>query len=99
MRVSEDIVPIAEFKTQASRLIRRLSETQRPIVVTHNGRPAAVVVTPEEFDRLHELETRLLLLSRYQDVVAAAARNELIEDEEVWRGLEAELGPLPQDEP
>jgi prevent-host-death family protein len=99
MKVSEDIVPMAEFKTQASRLIRRLAETQRPIVVTHNGRPAAVVLTPEAFDRLNELETRVLLLSRYQDAVAAAARDDLVDDEEVWQGLEGELGPLPRNEP
>ena len=52
MRVSEDIVPIGEFKTHASELLRRMHDSGRPMVITQNGRPAAVVLTPEDFDEL-----------------------------------------------
>jgi prevent-host-death family protein len=52
LHVAEDIVPIGEFKTHASELLRRLATSRRPLVITQNGRPAAVVLTPEEFDSL-----------------------------------------------
>ena len=52
MKVSEDIVPIGEFKTHASKLLRRMHDSGRPMVITQNGRPAAVVLTPEDFDEL-----------------------------------------------
>lgn len=54
LRVSEDIVPLGEFRTHAARVLERLREENRAVVITQNGRPAAVLVTPEEYDRLHE---------------------------------------------
>ncbi|MBM3275597.1 MAG: type II toxin-antitoxin system Phd/YefM family antitoxin [Candidatus Sericytochromatia bacterium] len=52
IQVNEDILPIGEFKTHASRLLKKLRDTRRPLVITQNGRPAAVLITPEDFDRL-----------------------------------------------
>jgi len=54
MRVSKDLVPIARFKAKASELVRQLRRRKRPFVITLNGRAAAVVLSPEEFDRLAE---------------------------------------------
>lgn len=56
LHISEDIIPIGKFKAQASKVIRQLHETDRPVVITQNGVPVAVVLTPEEFDRLVECE-------------------------------------------
>ena len=50
--VAQDLVPIGEFKTHASQLLRQLHETGRPLVITQNGKAAAVVLTPDEFERL-----------------------------------------------
>jgi prevent-host-death family protein len=50
--VAEDLVPIGEFKTHASRLLRKLHETGRPLVITQNGKASAVVLTPDEFEQL-----------------------------------------------
>ncbi len=52
LRVSEDIVPVGEFKGQAARWLRRATETGQPVVITQNGRPAGVLLSPAEFDRL-----------------------------------------------
>jgi len=52
LKVSDDIVPIGEFKTHASRLLRRMHDSGRPVIITQNGRPAAVVITPADFDEL-----------------------------------------------
>jgi len=54
LRVSEDIVPLGEFRTHTARVLGRLREGRRAVVITQNGRPAAVLVTPEEYDRLQE---------------------------------------------
>ena len=50
--VTEDLVPIGHFKTHASEHIRRIHATGRPMVITQNGRAAAVVLTPEDFEEL-----------------------------------------------
>jgi prevent-host-death family protein len=52
INVAEDIVPIGKLKTHASELLRQMHATGRPIVITQNGKRAAVVVTPETFEEL-----------------------------------------------
>ena len=52
VNVARNIVPIGEFKTHASEMLRTLEETGRPLVITQHGRAQAVVITPEEFEEL-----------------------------------------------
>jgi prevent-host-death family protein len=52
--VSDGIVPLGEFKAQAAKLLKRLGESGQPMVITQNGRPAGVLVSPKEFDRIQE---------------------------------------------
>ncbi len=54
LRVTDNIVPVSEFKTKAAEWLRRLSETAEPLVITQNGRAAGVLISPEVFDRLTE---------------------------------------------
>lgn len=55
-RVSEGIVPIAQFKSQAPHWLRRIAESGQPVVITLNGKPAGVLLSPSEFDRIQERE-------------------------------------------
>lgn len=88
-QVSEDIVPIAEFKTQASKLIARVRTTRRPLVITHNGRPAAVVLAPEEFDALAE---RGRFVAAVERGLRDAEAGRVVTDEAMARELEDEFG-------
>lgn len=54
--IQDDIVPIGEFKTHASRIVRGLRETGRPVVITQHGRATGVLISPEDFDRFTERE-------------------------------------------
>jgi prevent-host-death family protein len=54
LRVSEDFVPVSEFKAQAADWLRRANETGAPVVVTQNGKPAGVLLSPQAFDDLTE---------------------------------------------
>lgn len=54
LRVSENIVPVSEFKAKAAEWLRRLGETGEPLVITQNGKAAGVLVSPGVFDRLTE---------------------------------------------
>lgn len=51
-QTSEDIIPIAELKANMSDIVRGLGDRPRPLVVTLNGKPAAVVMSPREYDQL-----------------------------------------------
>jgi antitoxin YefM len=50
--VSNDIVPIAEFKTSISKWFRSLQNTGRPLIITQNGKPAGVLLSPNDYDDL-----------------------------------------------
>jgi prevent-host-death family protein len=53
-KISEDFVPVSEFKAQAAEWLRRVGSTDAPVVVTQNGKPAGVLLSPRAFDELTE---------------------------------------------
>lgn len=52
LRVSEDVVPVGEFRAKTKQWLKRAGNTGHPVVITQNGRPAGVLLSPAEFDRL-----------------------------------------------
>jgi prevent-host-death family protein len=91
LQLAEDILPIGEFKTHVSQVVRQLRRSQRPVVITQNGRPAAVLITPEEFDALHYRER---FIAAVREGLADAEAGRLLDSEEVRRQLDEEFGPL-----
>jgi len=91
LQLSEDILPLGEFKTQASRILRQLRASRRPVVITQNGRPAAVLITPEDFDAFHERER---FMAAVEEGLADVEAGRLMDSDEVRRLLDEEFGPL-----
>ena len=54
VQISDGIVPLGEFKAQAAKLLKRIGESGEPMVITQNGRPAGVLLSPREYDRMQE---------------------------------------------
>jgi antitoxin YefM len=52
LNIADDIIPVGEFKTGISKYFKTLKETGHPIVITQNGRPAGVLISPNEYDSL-----------------------------------------------
>jgi len=50
--LEHDLVPIGRFRSQTSKILETLREEGRTVVITQNGRAAAVVLSPREFDAL-----------------------------------------------
>lgn len=58
----ECLIPITQFnKGQASRIFDRL-RTEKQLVVLKNNAPSAVILSPEEYARLSEIEEDYALL-------------------------------------
>jgi antitoxin YefM len=49
-------LPLAEVKAKLSRLIDQVAETDEQIVITRNGRPAAVLVSQDEYESWRETQ-------------------------------------------
>jgi len=52
MSVSNDIVPIGKFKTSISKWFKTVHDTGHPLIITQNGKPAGVLLSPSEYDEL-----------------------------------------------
>lgn len=91
LQVAEDIVPIGELKAHLSERIRALRSGGRPLVVTQNGRAAAVMLAPEDFDRL---TAHARFVSAVQDGLDDLDAGRVISDEELRRSLDARFGAL-----
>jgi prevent-host-death family protein len=49
-----ETLPLAEVKARFSEVVDRVVKTHDRVVVTRNGRPAAVVMSPEDLEALEE---------------------------------------------
>jgi len=88
-QTAEDIIPIAELKANMSEIVRGLDERPRPLVVTLNGKPAAVVMSPREYDLLFY---RSRFVEAVSEGLADAEAGRTYDGEQVFTELMSELG-------
>ncbi len=54
VKFSEDIVPLSDIKINPGKIVRRTSESHRPILLTSRGRGVAVVQSIEDYEQAEE---------------------------------------------
>lgn len=64
VNVADGIVPLGEFKAQAARYLRDLAAHGEPMVITQNGRPVAVVMSPAAFEDIRARQEHLEAVAR-----------------------------------
>ncbi len=94
LRISEDIVPISDFKAQASEWLRRIAGSGRPLVITQNGRPAGVLLSPAAFDELAE---RQQFLAAVQEGMADERAGRSHTTDEVFAAVERRIAACEAD--
>jgi len=88
-QVAEDIVPIGELKAHLSEKIRDLRGSGRPLVITQNGKVAAVLLAPEEFDRL---TNQARFVAAVQEGLEQLETGRIVSHAELGRRLDARFG-------
>jgi prevent-host-death family protein len=91
IQISEDILPLGQFKIQASALLKSINSSNRSIIITQNGKPAAVVLSPSEFDRLN---TQPRFLSAVQQGLDDVQAGRVIDDDMLDVVLEVKIAKL-----
>jgi len=87
----QETVALGDFTADIQGVLQRLRESGQPLVVTENGEPAMVIVTPDEFHSLRYREQFVsAILSGLEDVKAGR----VVTDDEFGAELDAEFGPL-----
>ncbi len=86
--MSESIISLSEFKTDASQLLARIRNSGDRIVLTQNGTATAVVQDIESFRKLQQSVLMLKLLVQGE---ADIRHDRLLGQHEVFEGLRKEL--------
>lgn len=88
MKISEDIKPISYFKTHTNEVLEQIKSTRRPVIITQNGSPAAILEDVKTFENRQEMIALLEIVKQgldeikegdihdHEDVISAA-RNKL----------------------
>ncbi len=50
--VSSDIIPVGEFKAGLAKYLKKVQQKKNSLIITQNGKPAGVLISPSEFDEL-----------------------------------------------
>ncbi|OIP31635.1 MAG: prevent-host-death protein [Deltaproteobacteria bacterium CG12_big_fil_rev_8_21_14_0_65_43_10] len=76
LSISEDIKSVSELKKKTNEIFRQMHHTGRPIIVTVNGKPDAVLLDVEVFEKkLRSLNLSILLVEAENDVKEGRTRD------------------------
>jgi len=85
MKISMDIKPVTYLKSQAADILKQVNETHRPIVITQNGEPKAVLQDPESYENMRNAIGILKLISQGEDDIR---NGNIISQDDVFSSLE-----------
>ena len=97
INLAQDVHPLSTFRKRASALIDHVQQTRRPLVLTRNGKSAAIVLDAREFEQMVE---RLELLEDVHAAREQARQGETVPQEQALDYLTARLratGSAPED--
>ncbi|HEC18195.1 MAG TPA: type II toxin-antitoxin system Phd/YefM family antitoxin [Gammaproteobacteria bacterium] len=90
MKITTDIKPVTYLKSRAADMLKQINETHRPIVITQNGEPRAVLQDPESYENMRNTIGMLKLISLGEEDIRNG-KSKI--QSEVFSDLEKLLGP------
>ena len=85
MNIQTDIKPVTYLKSRAADLLKQINETHRPVIITQNGEPRAVLQDPKSFEDMRKAIGILKLISQgEEDIKKGKAKTQ----EEVFNNIE-----------
>ena len=88
MKMEEDIRSITYLKARAADLLSQINETHRPVVITQNGEPRAVIQDPQSYEHMRNALGIMKLLAEGELNVK---RGKLKKQDEVFENLRKKL--------
>ena len=83
--ISNDIIPIADFKTNISKWFKTLQTSGHPLIITQNSKPAGVLLSTADYD---ELVYRKSFLDSVERGIADAESGRSQTTDELQRSLQ-----------
>jgi len=88
MNLSTDIRPVSYLKSRSADLLKQVNETHRPVIITQNGEPKAVLQDPESYENMRNAIGILKLLSQGEEDIK---NGKVTTHENVFKKLESSL--------
>ena len=85
MNISTDIKPITYLKSKTADLLKQINETHRPVIITQNGKPRAVLQDPKSYDNMRNAIGILKLISQGEEEIRNGKSKS---QEEVFENIE-----------
>tara|TARA_Y100000031_G_scaffold113622_1_gene125532 strand:- start:1035 stop:1319 length:285 start_codon:yes stop_codon:yes gene_type:complete len=67
MNISTDIKSVTFLKSRAADLLKQINETHRPVIITQNGEPKAVLQDPKSYQSMRNAIGILKLISQGEE--------------------------------
>ena len=80
------ILPVSEVRGKLSSLVKRITKEGKHLILTKNGRAAAVMISPEELETL-EIMTDRKLLSSIERGIEDAKEGKLYRHKDVFKNV------------
>jgi len=88
MNITDDIKPVTYLKSKAADLLNQINKTHRPVIITQNGEPRAVLQDPKSYENMRNAIGLLKLISQGENDV----RNSSVKaQKKVFKDLEDSL--------
>ena len=88
MNITSDIKPVTYLKSRAADLLNQINKTHRPVVITQNGEPRAVLQDLKSYEEMRNAIGLLKLLSQGE---AEIKDGKVRSQEEVFKDIDASL--------
>ncbi len=69
MKISQDIKPVTYLKSRAADLLKQINETHRPVIITQNGKPRAILQDPKSYENMRNAIGILKLISQGEEQI------------------------------
>lgn len=93
MNIVEDIRPVSYLKAKAADLLNQINDTHRPVIITQNGEPRAVLQDTESYEAMRNALGLLKLISQGEESIK---HGRFKSQKEVFERLEASLKERPE---
>lgn len=85
MNIINDIRPVSYLKSRAADLLKQINDTHRPVIITQNGEPKAVLQDPESFENMRNAIGILKLISMGEEDIK---NGKMLEQETAFNNIE-----------
>ena len=85
MNISKDIKPVTYLKSRAADLLKQINDTHRPVIITQNGEPRAVLQDPQSHEDMRNAIGILKLISQGEGEIKDGKSKP---QEEVFKNIE-----------